>query len=63
LTIEGQEQVETALRHYRESVDFADALHHAASHACDEMLTFDDRRYVRRAARLGLKSPVTLLKA
>lgn len=63
VTIEGQEQVETALRHYREGVDFADALHHAASHACDEMLTFDDRRYVRRAARLGLKPPVTLLKA
>ncbi len=63
VTIEGHEQVETALRHYREGVDFAGAPHHAASHACDEMLTFDDRRYVRRAARLGLKPPVTLLKA
>ena len=40
----------------------ADALHHAASHACTELLTFDDRRYVRRAARLGLRSPVRLLR-
>ncbi len=61
ITIEDHEQVETALRHCREGVDFADALHHAASHACGEMLTFDDRRYVRRAARLGLKPPVRLL--
>lgn len=62
VTIEDHEQVERALGHCREGVDFADALHHAASHACDQMLTFDDRRYVRRAARLGLKPPVTLLK-
>ena len=61
ITIEDHEQVETALRYCREGVDFADALHHAASHACREMLTFDDRRYVRRAARLGLKPPVRLL--
>jgi len=61
ITVEDHEQVETALRYCREGVDFADALHHAASHACREMLTFDDRRYVRRAARLGLKPPVRLL--
>lgn len=61
ITVEDHEQVELALRHYREGVDFADALHHAASHACSEVLTFDDRRYVRRAARLKLKPPVRLL--
>lgn len=61
VTIEDHEQVEAALRHYRGGVDFADALHHAACQACDQMLTFDDRRYVRRAARLGLKPPVRLL--
>ena len=61
VTVEDHDQVETALRHCREGVDFADALHHAASHACTELLTFDDRRYVRRAARLGLKPPVRLL--
>jgi len=61
ITVEDHEQVETALCHCREGADFADALHHAASHACSEVLTFDDRRYVRRAARLGFKPPVRLL--
>jgi len=61
VTVEDHDQIETALRHCRQGVDFADALHHAASHACTELLTFDDRRYVRRAARLGLKPPVRLL--
>lgn len=61
ITIEHHEQVEIALRHCRAGVDFADALHHASSEACSELLTFDDRRYVRRAARLRLKPPVRLL--
>ena len=61
VTVEDHDQVEAALRHCRDGVDFADALHHAASHACTELLTFDDRRHVRRAARLGLRPPVRLL--
>jgi predicted nucleic-acid-binding protein len=61
VTVEDHEQVEAALRHCRGGADFADALHHAASHACSEVITFDDRRYARRAARLGLKPPVRLL--
>jgi predicted nucleic-acid-binding protein len=61
ITVEDHEQVETALRHCAAGVDFADALHHAASHACNQILTFDDRRYVRRAAKLGFKPPVRLL--
>ncbi len=61
ITVEDHDQVEAALRHCRDGVDFADALHHAASLACSELLTFDDRHYVRRAARLGLKPPVRLL--
>lgn len=60
ITVEDHDQVELALRHCRQGVDFADALHHAASHACSEMLTFDDRNYARRATKLGLKPPVRL---
>ena len=60
VTVEDQDQVEEALRRCKAGMDFADALHHAASHACTEMLTFDDRRYVRRAARLGLRPAVRL---
>lgn len=60
VTVEDDEQVETALRHCRRGIDFADALHLAASSACSEMLTFDDRRYARRARKLGLRPPVRL---
>ena len=60
ITVEDHDEVETALRNCRRGVDFADALHLAASRACSELLTFDDRGYVRRAARLGLKPPVRL---
>jgi predicted nucleic-acid-binding protein len=60
VTVEDHDQIEAALRHCRRGIDFADALHHAASHACTEMLTFDDRGYIRRAAKLGLKPPVRL---
>ncbi len=61
VTIESHDEVEAALRYARQGIDFADALHLAASKACSEMLTFDDRRYARRARRLGLKPLVKLL--
>lgn len=60
ITIEDHDEVEAALRHCRQGIDFADALHLAASHACSELLTFDDRGYARRAAKLGVKPPVRL---
>lgn len=56
--IEDLDEVEAALRHYQRGLDFADALHLAASQACSELLTFDNRGYARRAAKLGLKPPV-----
>ncbi|MGQ0835233.1 MAG: type II toxin-antitoxin system VapC family toxin [Gammaproteobacteria bacterium] len=58
VTVEDHEQVESALRSSRRGLDFADALHLAASDSCTEVLTFDARRYARRAARLKLKPPV-----
>jgi len=58
ITVEDHEQIESALRHCRDGIDFADAMHHAASHACSEMLTFDDRGYARKARTLGLKPVV-----
>ena len=60
VTVEDQEQIEAALRDCRRGIDFADALHLAASGACTELLTFDDRGYARRAARLDLKPPLRL---
>jgi predicted nucleic-acid-binding protein len=58
ITVEDRDEIEAALGHYQNGIDFADALHLAASNACSEMLTFDDRGYARRARRLRLKPPV-----
>ncbi len=60
VTIEQSDAVETALRYYQKGVDFADALHLASSPHCSALLTFDDRKFARRARRLGLKPPVTV---
>ena len=58
ITVEDRDEIETALSHCRNGIDFADALHLAASSACSELLTFDDRGYARRAKKLRLKSAV-----
>lgn len=61
--VEDYEQVQMALEHCRHGIDFADALHHASSLSCSELLTFDDRGYSRRATKLGLTPPVRVLKS
>ena len=58
ITVEDRDEIEAALNHCRNGIDFADALHLAASKACTELLTFDDRGYARRARNLRLKPPV-----
>ena len=58
ITVEDREEIEAALSHCRNGIDFADALHLAASKSCTELLTFDDRGYARRAKKLRLKPPV-----
>jgi predicted nucleic-acid-binding protein len=58
ITVEDRDEIETALSHSRNGIDFADALHLAASSACSELLTFDDRGYARRAKKLRLKPAV-----
>jgi predicted nucleic-acid-binding protein len=56
--VEDRDEIEAALGHCRNGIDFADALHLAASKACTELLTFDERGYARRARKLRLKPPV-----
>jgi len=63
VNIEQANAVETALRYYQQGIDFADALHLASSQHCSVLLTFDDRKFARRARRLGLKPPVTVPSA
>lgn len=58
ITVEDRDEVEAALSHCRNGIDFADALHLAASKSCSKLLTFDDRGYARRARNLRLKPPV-----
>lgn len=58
ITVEDRDEIEAALGYCRDGIDFADALHLAASKACTQLLTFDDRGYARVARRLRLKPPV-----
>ena len=58
VTIEDRDEIDAALSYCRKGIDFADALHLAASKACTELLTFDDRGYARRARKLRLRPVV-----
>jgi predicted nucleic-acid-binding protein len=60
VTVERWEAVKDALALHRRGLDFADALHWACSASCQRLVTFDDRRFARRARRLGLVPEVAL---
>jgi predicted nucleic-acid-binding protein len=62
VTVERWESVQDAVNLHRQGFDFADALHWASSQHCERLLTFDDRRFVRRARRAGLTPEVTLAR-
>jgi len=55
---EESERIAAAVQLTTEGMDFADALHLAGSHHCEALYTFDDRRFARRARRLGCTPPV-----
>jgi predicted nucleic-acid-binding protein len=61
VTVERWEQVKDALDLHRQGLDFADALHWVSSATCDRLVTFDDRRFIRRAKRVARVPPVTAL--
>lgn len=60
VTVERWEAVKDALDLHRRGLDFADALHLSCSATCERFVSFDDRRFVRRARRLGLVPEVML---
>ena len=60
VTVERWEAVKDALNLHRRGLDFADALHWTCSAACERVVSFDDRSFVRRARRLGLVPEVML---
>jgi predicted nucleic-acid-binding protein len=59
-TVDRWQAVKDALHTHAQGLDFADALHLACSSACTRFLSFDDKGFVRRANRLGLKPQVTI---
>ena len=60
ITVEDRESVAQALANCAAGIDFADALHHASYRACAAVASFDDRKFARRAKRLGLAPAVVV---
>jgi len=58
IMVERREAIEDAIGLHRDGLDFADALHWACSRSCTRLATFDERRFARRARRLGLDPEV-----
>ncbi len=61
ITVEDRDAVERALSNAEAGIDFADALHHASYKSCDSVATFDDRKFARRAKKLGLAPAVMVV--
>ncbi|MBP8307570.1 MAG: type II toxin-antitoxin system VapC family toxin [Burkholderiaceae bacterium] len=61
ITVEDRHAVDQAIANCEAGIDFADALHHASYRSCDSVATFDDRKFGRRAKKLGLSPGVTVV--
>jgi predicted nucleic-acid-binding protein len=57
VTVEDWPAVLEAARLHRAGLDFADALHLARSGRCEAFMTFDDRKFARRANKLAHSLP------
>lgn len=60
VSVEEWARLADALKWHAEGLDFADALHLLASSHCAEFVSFDDRRFARRAKRAGALPVVTV---
>lgn len=58
IKVEDRATVEGAVANLRTGFDFADALHHASSRSCSAFLSFDARRFAKKARRMALTPPV-----
>ena len=61
--IEDRVAVQSAVTALALGFDFADALHHASYRTCSSVATFDDKGFVRRAKKAGLKPAVLVQQA
>ena len=57
----GKTRMRLRLSNCDAGIDFADALHHASYRSCDNVATFDDRKFARRAKKLGLAPAVMVV--
>jgi predicted nucleic-acid-binding protein len=62
VSVEEWPRISDALAWHEQGLDFADALHLLASSHCSEFLSFDNRRFARRAKRLGTTPTVVVPK-
>jgi predicted nucleic-acid-binding protein len=60
INVENWPSVADALELHGDGLDFADALHLRTSRHCEIFYSFDDRRFARRAEKLGAKPNVTV---
>lgn len=60
VTVEDRGAIENAIDLAEAGLDFADALHHASYAACDEMASFDDKKFARRIQRMGIRPSVKI---
>jgi len=61
IEVEDSIAVDAAIEALADGFDFADALHHASCRLCRQMVTFDDKKFARRAALRGWKPAVQVL--
>jgi predicted nucleic-acid-binding protein len=59
--LEDSAGVALAIEALADGFDFADALHNASYRQCSQVVTFDDRRFARRAAARAWKPSVHVL--
>lgn len=60
VNVEEWSRISDALAWHTKGIDFADALHLLASSHCTEFMSFDDRRFARRAKHLGVRPTVVV---
>ena len=63
VTVETWQVVLKACEYAERGLDFADALHLARSTEADAFVTFDDKKFARRAQKMATIPPVMMLKS
>ncbi len=62
VSLEDRASIKQAVANFEAGFDFADALHHASYINCDNVASFDDKKFAKRATRLGLNPAVIVPK-